>query len=459
MATDIQIISLRADGGLGQIIVTVLATPPAGMACLPYMQPASIKVYEAATNNFGAAAVVGTINSGTGVFVRGGLGASTTRYYWAAALDADGNEGARYPVGNGAAATTLNAQPGPNSVGPNELQSDAVRVQHIANLAVTNAKIASLSATKLTAGTITATISIVGPTITGGMVQTAASGARAYMGGDTIVVTNASGATIGSLTAGTFGEVLFINSGSRKAFSISAQNPVGTIQGAGAGTTLTITTSGTGIALSGLNSAGGGGGLVGTPTGFGGYAFYATGGGYGPFTGSHDALILKDDLAEPGDIVFDKRILQRAGWGDTLSEVAVASEVGKRGVVGVVAVRFPFEPMSDFAAFRAPFDRRTDRQRERGFGQSPEPGIVRRRWVDRYDRLKINSVGEGQMNVCGRGGALECGDLICASDLAGKGQRQHDDIVRGWTVAKVREDVAFDHPDQVKIVAVIYLCG
>lgn len=459
MATDATILSLHAAGGLGQIIVTALATAPAGMACLPYMQPASIRIYEATTNNFASAALVGTISSATGVFVRDGLGASVTRYYWAAALDSDGNEGARYPVGGGAAATTLNAQPGPNSVGPSQLQNNAVETRHYANVSITSAKIQGLEAGKITAGVISATISIIGPTITGGMIQTAASGSRAYMSDNMFVVTSAAGATIGSFSAGTFGEVLRINSASRKAFSITAQNPVGTIDGSGSGTTLAVASSGTGIAFSGSNTGGGGGGLVGAPSGLGGYGFYATGGGYGPFTGSHDAMILKDVAAQPGDIVFDKRVLQRSGWGDVLTEVAIANEVGRRGVVGVVAERFSFEPMSDFAAFRAPFDRRTGRQRERGVGQRPEPGIVRRRWAGIYDRLKINSVGEGQMNVCGRGGDLECGDLICASELAGKGQRQADDIVRSWTVAKTREAVTFDYPDQVKIVAVIYLCG
>jgi hypothetical protein len=48
----------------------------------------------------------------------------------------------------------------------------------IENLTITNAKIVSLEADKITAGTITATISIVGPTITGGLIRTASSGAR-----------------------------------------------------------------------------------------------------------------------------------------------------------------------------------------------------------------------------------------------------------------------------------------
>lgn len=54
----------------------------------------------------------------------------------------------------------------------------AVTTGKIDNLAVTNAKIDSMEAGKITAGTIAATISIEGPTITGGTLRTAASGAR-----------------------------------------------------------------------------------------------------------------------------------------------------------------------------------------------------------------------------------------------------------------------------------------
>jgi phage minor structural protein len=48
----------------------------------------------------------------------------------------------------------------------------------IEDLTIDDAKIKSLKADKITAGTITATISIVGPTITGGTIQTATSGKR-----------------------------------------------------------------------------------------------------------------------------------------------------------------------------------------------------------------------------------------------------------------------------------------
>lgn len=59
----------------------------------------------------------------------------------------------------------------------------AVGTANIQDLAVTSAKINSLTADKITAGTITATIEMVAATITGGLVRTAASGRRIQMGG------------------------------------------------------------------------------------------------------------------------------------------------------------------------------------------------------------------------------------------------------------------------------------
>jgi hypothetical protein len=76
-----------------------------------------------------------------------------------------------------------------------------------------------------------------------------------------------------------------------------------------------------------------------------------------------------------------------------------------------------------------------------------------------HDFVAINSLGEGQINVCGEAGTIELGDLIVTSSIPGKGMRQSDDIVRSTTVAKARETVTFDSPTQVKQIACIYLCG
>lgn len=80
-------------------------------------------------------------------------------------------------------------------------------------------------------------------------------------------------------------------------------------------------------------------------------------------------------------------------------------------------------------------------------------------YIDTHDRALVNALGEGSVNVCGENGDIEVGDLIVTSSIAGKGMRQSDDIVRGYTVAKSREAVTFSSPDEIKQIACIYLCG
>jgi hypothetical protein len=48
------------------------------------------------------------------------------------------------------------------------------------------------------------------------------------------------------------------------------------------------------------------------------------------------------------------------------------------------------------------------------------------------------------IRVCDLGGAIEAGDLLCVSSKAGFLQKQDDDLVHGYTVAKAVEDITFD---------------
>ena len=62
-------------------------------------------------------------------------------------------------------------------------------------------------------------------------------------------------------------------------------------------------------------------------------------------------------------------------------------------------------------------------------------------------RVYINSVGEGAMWVTDINGPLESGDYITTSNVAGYGQRQDDDILHNYTVAKITMDCDFNPPD------------
>ena len=331
------------------------------------------------------------------------------------------------------------------------LLADAtITTAKIANAAITNAKIDSLSADKLTAGTISATISITSPTINGGtitgtLLRTASSGGRIQISSssNTLDVIDSSGnyrVTLGvvgtnSLVAASYA------SGATAAYFGASSN------------------SANAYALRGTNTGSGGGyGAVGISGADGGYAVAAITGkinspaGYSPFTGMHEMLVRKDADLGLGDIAYVVKIIARGGLDNVLAEVARTDSVGDRRAIGVVSERKPLTETQWLAALE----------------DKPNEGIispVRRYIVDTFDMVTVNALGEGQMDVCGRGGDIGAGDFIVTSDLAGKGQRQNDadgeadDLLRRCTVAQTMEAVAFDSPDQIKRVACFYRCG
>lgn len=208
-----------------------------------------------------------------------------------------------------------------------------------------------------------------------------------------------------------------------------------------------------GHAVRGVNSNGSGGGantagLIGAANG---YDFYADGQGtnYGPFTGTHDALVLKNTALEIGELLVDIEVVRRNGISSTITLVETSSTANQKGVIGVVCALPKPLTATSVAAYTEGFD-------ESGT-QLLSPQLEIDALV--YDHVAINALGEGQIQVCGLGGNLEPGDLIVSSSIPGKGQKQMDDIVRAITVAKCRETVVFDYPEQVKLVACIYLCG
>lgn len=210
-------------------------------------------------------------------------------------------------------------------------------------------------------------------------------------------------------------------------------------------------------AVQGVNRARGSGGVIAGGSGVGpAWDFYATGGnglGYGPFTGAHDALVTKGTPLRPGTIVVDVACKARAGWNNTIFEVAAADRPNQKGVVGVVQIEpFDFHECVPVALAGTSID-------EDGNHDDGGPGPHYYECVENYDLLCINAVGEGQVLVNGEGGDLEPGDFITTSSTAGIGMKQADDLVRGFTVAKCREHVSFADPSEEKIVAAIFLCG
>ena len=181
------------------------------------------------------------------------------------------------------------------------------------------------------------------------------------------------------------------------------------------------------------------------------WAAYANQGVIGPFTGAHDALLTKDTISELGDITIDSGFVVKKDVSDTITKVNISSQANQKGVVGVFSGVGNLTPAALCYFKEASAD-----------SKEPNLPIVKPEYeyllVDN-DVITINSVGEGQINVCGEGGNIEVGDLIVTSSIAGKGMKQSDDLIRNITVAKSRENITFNSPTEIKQIACIYLAG
>jgi hypothetical protein len=62
----------------------------------------------------------------------------------------------------------------------------------------------------------------------------------------------------------------------------------------------------------------------------------------------------------------------------------------------------------------------------------------------REERLIVNSLGEGAIWVCSSNGNIENGDYITSSDYLGYGEKQDDDLLHNYTVAKSTIDCHFE---------------
>jgi hypothetical protein len=174
-----------------------------------------------------------------------------------------------------------------------------------------------------------------------------------------------------------------------------------------------------------------------------------------PFTGSHDGVL--DDAIVPalGDILVDVSVIAKANVNDTLTEMDLSSAANQYAI-GVYSGdrEASYLPMAISEA-GAPVQ-------VTPYTTMPGQRVLQSAFATLLDNARIigcNSVGEGQINVCGEAGDITAGDLIVTSNTAGKGMKQSDDIIRAKTVAKARESVTFADPTEVKMIACIYLCG
>jgi hypothetical protein len=90
-----------------------------------------------------------------------------------------------------------------------------------------------------------------------------------------------------------------------------------------------------------------------------------------------------------------------------------------------------------------------DRHEQSGTKRVQKNGIGRvtqeKEWGD--NRVVVNSIGEGAMWVANTNGNLVSGNYITTSNIAGYGQKQDDNKLHSYTVAKITMDCDFEPED------------
>jgi hypothetical protein len=326
------------------------------------------------------------------------------------------------------------------------METGVIGTAYIGDAQITNAKIASLTAEKITAGTLQGV----------NLLVTAADGVS------WILRANWNSSQGCDLWA-----PLLRHGASYNLFNPSVPGFTGTaIDNIGLLGVATSTYSTTNHGVRGRHESTGASGLVGVASG---YDFYAEGSGinYGPFTGAHDVLASLDETFEIGDIIVDVECVVKRGVSNTLFRVEKSTSLAQKGVVGVVARLCGLLADNYTPAVFNQVPSYPEAVAESDGSITPSPPIpadneytpIWNAVKTQYNYMAINALGEGQLNVCGEGGDVSVGDLICASSIPGKGMKQSDDIVHSYTVARVREAATFSSPTEVKFVPCIYLCG
>ena len=284
------------------------------------------------------------------------------------------------------------------------------------------------------------------------------------------ITANLGSVTAGNMTIGNTSQGLFVNNpsytnavyifqNSQTIYGLNVQNAWATNNGGGAArfTSNYGFTADCAILINSANpnsalkncavaasgATGGGVAFLGVTAANGSFAGYAAAGPWGPFTGAHDGLIAIGTDIDNGDIVIDSEIVVTK-ITDSLTIVTKSTVPNQTGAIGIFVSQRPLLAGVPAALMTG--------------GVIDNPAYVDT-LAQTYNNTVINGVGEGAVNVCGEGGDIQIGDLIVTSSTAGKGMKQSDNIVRSCTVAKARESVTFATPDEVKLIACIYVCG
>jgi hypothetical protein len=180
------------------------------------------------------------------------------------------------------------------------------------------------------------------------------------------------------------------------------------------------------------------------------YSFYAYGGGsnYGPFTGTHDVKLAPDlpEVVKTGMVVtVTGEVVCRP---DEHGTPCISSTLPT-----VTLCHMANDPKVLGALVRA--------------GNLPHNHWYQAREGERFGQ--VNAVGEGRVWVCDLNGTIQAGDYITTSPVPGYGQKQGDDIMHSYTLAKVTETPDWEsieetveyqgQPVKIYLIAVVYTSG
>jgi len=185
--------------------------------------------------------------------------------------------------------------------------------------------------------------------------------------------------------------------------------------------------------------------------------------GFTPFTGAHDGLVESQDTFEQGDILIDISLFMKIDISNIICKMAKSTSANQKGVIGIFVEKYDVPPEDwDPTIKTVVYPRTPVAGLPASDFKDQTIDFTNTSGIDIPENLKVvrvNALGEGQINVCGENGNIEIGDLIVTSSIPGKGMKQSDDIIRTITVAKSRETVIFNSPTEVKQIACIYLAG
>ena len=169
-----------------------------------------------------------------------------------------------------------------------------------------------------------------------------------------------------------------------------------------------------------------------------GYLLAAGSDGRVNFTGQHRTFIKDVPFMEAGDLeglivsADNNKYIKMSGGIEAGSNAITTNES-----LPVVSLSTIVNDKKCFGVISASEDPETRQEVHGNFVSDQEKELG-------DTRVYINSVGEGAIWVVNTAGPLESGDYITTSNVAGYGQRQDDDVLHNYTVAKITMDCDFD---------------